>query len=60
MKKLKWNLGILIINLGYKVRLYEQEPDGHKIRWDIGVFMLKIGYRLRGDLPYKTWSWVCI
>lgn len=60
MKELKWNMGILTINLGYKVRFYEQEPKGSKLRWNIGVFILRLCYKLRGDIPNKTWKLVHI
>lgn len=60
MKTLKWNIGILILNLGYKIRFHQQEPKSFNIRWNIGVFVLKMGYKLRGDIPNKTWKWVHI
>ncbi len=55
MKTLKWNLGIMLINFGYKVRKHQFQPKKFNLRWTIGVFILKRGYKLRGDVPQKTW-----
>jgi hypothetical protein len=57
METLKWNLGILLINLAYKVRFYQQKPKYFKLRYIIGVLMLRIGYKLRGQIPKKTWKY---
>ena len=44
MKKLKWNIGIMIIKIGYVIRKY-------------GMGILKYGYQLRGEIPQKKWRW---
>ena len=60
MKTLRWNLGILIINLGYKVRYYQREPNKFSMRWNVGKFILHIGYKFRGDIPQRRWKGVHI
>jgi len=57
MKKLKWNLGIMVIRFGYFIRKYQYQPKFFNFRWMIGVQILKIGYKLRGDTPMGTWKW---
>lgn len=59
MKTLKWNLGIMVIWFGYKVRGgqdYKQRIR-NKLMWFIGRYILKIGYKLRGGIPQKRWKW---
>lgn len=58
MKKIKFNLGLLIINIGYSIRKYwaGNKPKGFILRYEIGVKMLQFGYWLRGDIPYKCWN----
>jgi len=48
---IKWNLGILVINIGHKVR------DKLQIR-GIGRFIIRLGYKLRGKMPHRTWKGV--
>ena len=60
MKKLAWNLGIMVIRLGYWVRNCDdpspnQLPDN--FRWWVGVVIVRVGYNLRGDIPRRTWRW---
>ena len=45
MKTTKWNLGIMIIRIGYLMR----------DKW--GKSFLNYGYKLRGKIPQKTWKW---
>ncbi len=47
MKAIKWNLGIMVIWFGYRVRQ----------RHHIGRMIVKWGYTLRGEIPHKTWKW---
>jgi hypothetical protein len=54
MKKIRWNTGLLLIKLGYKVRFYDWEPKKFSIRWNVGRFILVIGYKLRGNIPQKN------
>ena len=56
-QKLKWNLGIIVIRLGYLIRKYQHEPKFYSLRWAVGVIILKYGYLLRGQTPYLTWKW---
>lgn len=56
MKKINWNLGLLIITLGYKVRKYDWQPKTFSLRWNIGVKILQFGYWLRGNVPQKCWD----
>lgn len=57
MKTLFWNLGIILIRLGYSIRKYQFEPVKFNFRWNTGVQILRFGYTLRGDIPMKTWKW---
>ena len=57
MKKLKWNVGIMIIRIGYIIRLYQTRPINCSFRWWIGRHILLIGYKIRGQIPQKTWKW---
>ncbi len=45
MKKLKWNLGIMVIRVGYL------------LRDKIGKSLIEKGYKLRGKIPHGTWKW---
>lgn len=56
MKTLKWNIGIMIIGFGYKVRLHQFKPNKFSIRWQIGRRILRFGYDLRGEIPQRTWK----
>lgn len=47
MKEIKWNIGLLIIKVGYRVR---------KKFWYIGKNVLWIGFKIRGAVPQKHWS----
>lgn len=60
MKKLKWNIGIIVIRFGYLVRKYRSvkhpsSPPKFSIRWKVGKKVLGFGYWLRGEIPQKTW-----
>lgn len=57
MKKIKWNLGIMILNIGYRIRKYQKKPLFFNVRWDIGRWILRRGYTLRGEIPQRTWKW---
>lgn len=52
-----WNLGIMILWFGYRIRKYQYEPKQYNLRWEFGVAILKVGYDLRGQIPMKTWKW---
>lgn len=56
MKTLNWNLGIALINIGYKIRKHQWKPKLFNLRWATGVQILKCGYKLRGEIPQKTWT----
>jgi len=56
MKTLKWNIGIIIIKIGYSIRKYQKLPNKFNIRWEIGKIILRFGYTLRGEIPQKTWN----
>jgi hypothetical protein len=44
MDEIKWNLGIMIIRIGYIIR-------------KIGYKLIRYGYNnLRGEIPRKTWK----
>jgi len=65
MKQIRWNLGILVLNLGYKVRKYKSveypyQPPKHSLRWELGCLLLQMGHNLRGNIPKKTWKGVRI
>lgn len=57
MKTINWNLGLLIITLGEKIRKYWY---GNKpkisLRYEIGSRIMRFGYWLRGDVPQKLWK----
>lgn len=59
MKKLKWNVGIMIIWSGYRIR--GGQDYKHRTRakwvWFIGRHILKTGYCVRGEIPRGTWKW---
>jgi len=57
MKKMMWNLGIMIIRFGYFVRQHQYQPDSFSLRWLLGVQILRIGYKMRGGTPMGTWKW---
>ncbi|HEC36628.1 hypothetical protein LCGC14_1312360 [marine sediment metagenome] len=57
MKRIKWNIGIMIIRIGYLIRKYQKEPLKYSIRWEAGRIILKFGYLLRGEIPMRTWKW---
>lgn len=59
MKEIKWNIGIMIIWLGYRVRGGQDyaHRDRGKLMWSIGRYILKAGRYVRGDMPYRTWKW---
>lgn len=56
MKRLRWNLGVLIINIGYQVRKHQSKPDKPSVRWGLGRLILKAGYSLRGEIPQKRYT----
>lgn len=45
MKTIRWNIGLMIIKLGYEAR---------KLSWSLR-FLLTIGYFIRGEVPQKHW-----
>ena len=47
IKELRWNLGVPIIRVGYRVR---------SVSGGIGRLLLRYGYYLRGDIPQRTWK----
>ena len=47
MKEINWNIGILIIRIGYLTRV--NFPS-------IGRFILRSGYKVRGEIPQKLWK----
>ena len=57
MKTLKWNVGIMILNLGYKIRGSKATQSPYKLNESIGCRILQFGYWLRGDIPMRTWKW---
>ncbi len=59
MEKLKWNLGIIVIRIGYNIRGRKADINNksHWLRWYPGVWILKKGYSLRGQTPQGTWKW---
>ena len=59
MKQLRWNMGIIVIRLGYNIRGRKADANNKSpwYRWHIGRFILGKGYKLRGDCPKKTWKW---
>ena len=57
MKTLRWNIGIMVIRLGYKIRGGQQIDPPFKIHEKIGRVILIMGYSLRGAIPQKTWKW---
>ena len=48
MKTIKWNIGIFIIRIGYRIR---------RKYLAIGKPIVKYGYKFRGDIPMKTWKY---
>ena len=56
MKTLNWNLGIIIIRIGYKIRGEQRSERTFKIHEAIGRAILQFGYWLRGEIPMKTWK----
>ncbi len=48
MKTIKWNIGIFIICIGYRIR---------RMYWVIGKSIVKFGYKFRNDIPMKTWKY---
>ena len=57
MGKVKWNLGIMVLNVGYQIRKYQKQPLCFSLRWNIGKWVLRKGYLVRGEIPQKTWKW---
>ena len=57
MKYINWNLGIMILNIGYKIRKYQKEPNQYNLRWELGKQILQFGYWVRGEIPQRTWKW---
>ena len=55
MKTLNWNIGLLIIRLGYKIRGSAGIDRPFKTHEAIGRRILQFGYWLRGETPMKTW-----
>jgi hypothetical protein len=59
MKTLFWNIGILLIRLGYIVRdggkghTYNMQKSN--LRWHVGKTILGIGYWIRGEVPKRHW-----
>lgn len=61
MKKLKWNLGIWFIRIGYKIR----DPKGrfivdlkpYSFRVILGKLFLRFGFSIRGEVPRKLYKW---
>lgn len=56
MKTLKWNIGIFIIRVGYKIRGAKEINPPYKMHEKIGRWILQFGYYLRGEIPKKTWN----
>ena len=56
MKILRWNVGIAVVGIGYKIRKHQWKPNFFSLRWAVGAFILKCGYKLRGNVPQKTWK----
>ncbi len=61
IKRFRWNLGIIIIGIGYTIRdrkgLYRYHSPEKKqpIRWIIGKALLKLGYGIRSEIPQKMY-----
>lgn len=55
MKTFKWNLGLLIIRLGYKLRGSTEYPTNPTNIQKIGRYILGVGYEVRGQIPMKTY-----
>lgn len=53
-KTLKWNLGLLIIRLGYKLR-GSICPDNPNYIEKFGKFLVGYGHNFRGQIPMKTY-----
>ena len=49
MKTLKWNIGLLIIRVGYKIRGQNEINPPFKKHEAIGRIILQFGYWLRGQ-----------
>lgn len=56
MKRLKWNLGIILIRLGQKVRGADQIKRPFKWYEAIGRKILQLGYSTRGEIPQKHYN----
>lgn len=55
MKTLRWNLGIMVIHLGYWVRGENEINPPFTKREAIGRVIVQFGYWLRGQTPMKSW-----
>lgn len=56
MKTLNWNLGLIVIRIGYKIRGANEINPPFKTHEAIGRRILQFGYWLRGEIPMKTWK----
>lgn len=55
MKEIKWNVGILIVRIGYIIRGTKGIEKPYTLKESIGAFVLRVGYSIRGQVPKKTW-----
>ncbi len=62
MKRFRWNIGILIICLGYSLRGFGRplikNNSKNPIRWILAKWILMLGYVCRGNIPKTAYSWV--
>jgi len=57
IKTLNWNLGLLIIRIGYLIRGEKEINPPFKLHESVGRRVLQFGYWLRGQIPMKTFCW---